>query len=266
MLMSTQLAGTYVSHHCSETKSTDCDKCPSGTYAAEPNKKTECFPCLVCKEDLGMYSVEDCNNTKDTVCDCLEGHHCNKITPEGCRDCQRHKTCPPGEYVKRPGTYRFDILCLLCPNGTYSDTEDSKTCKPWTNCTAHSYLKSNPGTFTSDTQCKLHWAIVLLILLLISFIIWVVWRKKTGMSLLPGFRRRTDPQRCGQELQPINETFSRTETTTCFPTQESGKELLPYVCDYGPSNIYEAGKEASLIAEGGTGVRKSSTVKPLHLS
>ncbi|XP_034769687.1 tumor necrosis factor receptor superfamily member 14-like [Acipenser ruthenus] len=108
--------GTKVKAHCGPNRGSTCEPCDSGTFFSQRNSDTKCQNCSQCLREMGLYTVQDCMSTSDTVCDCLEGYHCLNMTEKGCSRCEKHTACQPGYFIKRPGTYRKDTWCEECPN------------------------------------------------------------------------------------------------------------------------------------------------------
>ncbi|XP_062893063.1 tumor necrosis factor receptor superfamily member 14-like [Mobula hypostoma] len=107
--------GLYVEEHCTEYGGTICHSCNTGTYQDSLNADEDCLRCTICGE--GTYEILACSSTRDTVCDCTEEFYCTNITIDGCRECLKHRRCPPGEQVIRKGNYRRNTECGPCANG-----------------------------------------------------------------------------------------------------------------------------------------------------
>ncbi|XP_060676943.1 tumor necrosis factor receptor superfamily member 14-like isoform X2 [Hemiscyllium ocellatum] len=101
--------GQRVNGHCTLTSGTECHPCADKTYQDSFNGDDDCKACRSCAE--GTFPVIPCTVKHNTVCDCLEGFHCENITVNGCEKCTKHSTCPPGEEVVSKGAYRKDTEC-----------------------------------------------------------------------------------------------------------------------------------------------------------
>ncbi|XP_067881105.1 tumor necrosis factor receptor superfamily member 5-like [Heterodontus francisci] len=115
--------GQYVLEHCTEQTGTECQPCANKTYQDRFNGDENCKTCKHCGE--GTFQIKECMMKYDTVCDCLEGFHCDNITHDGCEQCTKHSTCPPGEVVAIKGAYRRDTVCRPQPNGNNLSEETS---------------------------------------------------------------------------------------------------------------------------------------------
>ncbi|XP_041036083.1 tumor necrosis factor receptor superfamily member 5-like isoform X2 [Carcharodon carcharias] len=108
--------GLRVGEHCTPNSGTQCHPCTNKSYQDSYNGDEKCKTCKLCGE--GMFPIKDCTVTCDTVCDCLEGFHCDNITADGCGQCTEHSTCLPGEEMISKGAYRKDTVCHLLPSGS----------------------------------------------------------------------------------------------------------------------------------------------------
>ncbi|NWX50333.1 TNR26 factor, partial [Steatornis caripensis] len=81
--------GTYVAQHCSASHLRGtCLSCTEGeSYTAHENGLEECLFCRQCKDD--QVTVRPCTRTRDTECQCKQGHFC---PDEGCEMCQTCST------------------------------------------------------------------------------------------------------------------------------------------------------------------------------
>ncbi|XP_040275460.1 tumor necrosis factor receptor superfamily member 14 [Bufo bufo] len=100
---------------------------------------------------LALVAKVNCTITSNTVCKCTTGQFCLK---EDCDLCHDHIRCPPGQYVKKPGTPRMDTVCEKCPPGHYSNESNSAECSPWTKCQESGRILYRKGTSTTDSECK----------------------------------------------------------------------------------------------------------------
>ncbi|XP_067832864.1 tumor necrosis factor receptor superfamily member 14-like isoform X2 [Heptranchias perlo] len=132
--------GQRVEEHCTHNTGTQCYPCANSTYRDNFNGLEQCIACKACGE--GSYDIKACNITRNTICDCLDGFHCDKLISEGCEQCTKHSTCPAGEVMRRKGTYRQDTMCHPSPSGNdLATAKDSKT-------------EPTPGCAPADTECS----------------------------------------------------------------------------------------------------------------
>ncbi|XP_078392070.1 tumor necrosis factor receptor superfamily member 5-like [Cetorhinus maximus] len=108
--------GLRVGEHCTPNSGTQCHPCTNKSYQDSYNGDEKCKTCKLCGE--GMFPLKECTLTGDTVCDCLEGFHCDNITDDGCGQCTKHSTCLPGEAMRSKGAYRKDTVCHPQPSGS----------------------------------------------------------------------------------------------------------------------------------------------------
>ncbi|KAL4604874.1 tumor necrosis factor receptor superfamily member 5-like isoform X2 [Arapaima gigas] len=123
--------GTRVYMHCGENITNGCVPCLRGTFNDKPNGVLRCQKCTTCDEGLGLKMVKECTASSDTVCGVLEGNYCIEPYEGGCRAAEKHTTCKPGQFIKRPGTNSTDAVCENCPEKSYSDGF-STSCTPHT--------------------------------------------------------------------------------------------------------------------------------------
>uniref|UniRef100_A0A452IMR5 TNFR-Cys domain-containing protein n=1 Tax=Gopherus agassizii TaxID=38772 RepID=A0A452IMR5_9SAUR len=112
--------------------STTCMPCVDDTYTEHPNGLTECMRCKVCDAGARLMAKEKCTYTKNTVCGCAPGDFCRHGAGGDCEMCSASTVCLPGSKVKILGTEFNDNVCEVCPDGTFSATNMSHTCQPWT--------------------------------------------------------------------------------------------------------------------------------------
>ncbi|KAL4601515.1 tumor necrosis factor receptor superfamily member 5-like isoform X1 [Arapaima gigas] len=144
--------GTHVYRHCTFDTSTSCVPCTGSTFTDHPNGVTKCTSCTVCDQGLGVKTAKECTASSDTVCGVLEGNYCVDPYERGCRAAEKHTTCKPGQFIKRPGTEYTDTVCESCPDNSYSNGS-STACTPHTDCEAKKLPTVRLGDRTSDTQC-----------------------------------------------------------------------------------------------------------------
>ncbi|XP_053705594.1 tumor necrosis factor receptor superfamily member 14-like isoform X6 [Synchiropus splendidus] len=140
--------GHRVKTHCTEWQSTSCIACDEGTYMDKYNGEKQCFQCLNCAEGTGLREISSCINTRNTVCEPLEGFFCVSGSVDRCVAAQQHSTCAPGRYISTAGTSSTDTVCGDCSEGTFSDGT-FKSCQNHTQCSR----LQQPGTISSDSVC-----------------------------------------------------------------------------------------------------------------
>ncbi|XP_050787692.1 tumor necrosis factor receptor superfamily member 14 isoform X5 [Gopherus flavomarginatus] len=146
-------AGSRVVKHCKPSSSTTCMPCVDDTYTEHPNGLTECMRCKVCDAGARLMAREKCTYTKNTVCGCAPGDFCRHGAGGDCEMCSASTICLPGSKVKILGTEFNDNICEVCPDGTFSATNMSHTCQPWTKCEEEGMTEGKAGTATSDAVC-----------------------------------------------------------------------------------------------------------------
>ncbi|XP_058857854.1 tumor necrosis factor receptor superfamily member 5-like isoform X2 [Acipenser ruthenus] len=143
--------GMRVYRHCTADSSTSCIPCMDSTYTEQPNGLDRCRDCKLCDSELGLTVARYCTVSSDTICTCIDGFHCLDSSSSGCKTCQKHRSCSPGQYIKKKGSSIADTECEDCPDKTYSDGS-LETCAPHTDCQSEGLAK--PGTPASDAECK----------------------------------------------------------------------------------------------------------------
>ncbi|XP_038165020.1 tumor necrosis factor receptor superfamily member 14-like [Cyprinodon tularosa] len=125
--------GRRVETDCTEFIRTSCLPCSAGTYMDEPNGLKKCSPCSTCDSEAGLKVKRECRRAADTVCEPMEGFFCTDLKPGGCGAAQRHRSCKPGQFIRRTGTASTDTDCSDCVAGTFSNGSMS-SCQPHTQC------------------------------------------------------------------------------------------------------------------------------------
>ncbi|XP_073681801.1 tumor necrosis factor receptor superfamily member 1B isoform X2 [Garra rufa] len=147
-------AGTHLAVKCTSNSDTICEPCQDGHYSDKVNHFENCFSCAKCRDVKGLMYGTECSADTKAVCICKPGMFCFKTNfNQGCEECKKYRSCKPGEYVSREGTPTSDFKCKPCPSGTFSSHNNSKLCKPHTQCGSGSVLKL--GDSTTDTQCEM---------------------------------------------------------------------------------------------------------------
>ncbi|XP_012988402.1 tumor necrosis factor receptor superfamily member 18 isoform X4 [Esox lucius] len=139
--------GKFVKNDCTADLETDCRDCPENSFSDSIDRLKECSPCHECQQVF----TSKCNQTANAKCSCHPGFLCSNLD---CTKCEQKK-CSKGEEVKRTGSIEYTYKCVVCPNNTYSDTEEGP-CKPLTRCEASGYVPIFPGNKTHNAQCGLH--------------------------------------------------------------------------------------------------------------
>ncbi|XP_065431257.1 tumor necrosis factor receptor superfamily member 14-like isoform X2 [Chrysemys picta bellii] len=217
--------------------------CVDDTYTEHPNGLTECMRCKVCDAGARLVTKEKCTYTKNTVCGCAPGDFCRHIAGLDCEMCSRSTICPPGYMVEEPGTEFLDNVCEVCPDGTFSATNMSRACQPWTRCEEEGMTEQKAGTATSDAVCVQRGlsttviaVIIVLALSLLSafagtmYFFW--WKKRRKYGLTPS-QETGDESKVQDERTSMQPTENGTDNS---PTQEQtkartvGKERKPLFC------------------------------------
>ncbi|XP_058640242.1 tumor necrosis factor receptor superfamily member 14-like [Onychostoma macrolepis] len=176
--------GNHVHWHCRDDTSTTCVPCPEFTFSDEPNGLMKCFPCTVCHATRGLRVNKACTPSSDSVCGPLERFYCTDKMKGSCISAVQHSECSPGQYIKQAGTGSTDTVCADCTGDTYSNGSFS-SCLPHTKCEDMGLTETNPGTYSSDTECgNPHTAVtiislsVVVILILSVFTVILILKKK----------------------------------------------------------------------------------------
>ncbi|CAM4673392.1 tumor necrosis factor receptor superfamily member 14 isoform X2 [Caretta caretta] len=218
-------AGTRVVKHCRESSSTTCMPCVDDTYTEHPNGLTECMRCKLCDAGARLIIKEKCSYTKNTMCGCDLGYFCRHIAGLDCEMCRPSTMCLPGSMVKEPGTEFRDNVCEVCPDGTFSATNMSRTCQSWTKCEEEGMAELKAGTATSNAVCVQRSLSVTAIALIIALAVlsvfagtaFFLWRRK----------KRETAQETGDELREEvvkNLIWTRKKgSDTNIPVQETTK-------------------------------------------
>ncbi|KAF7645742.1 hypothetical protein LDENG_00199030 [Lucifuga dentata] len=145
--------GSHVRKDCEEFSSTSCQPCAEGTYMDEPNRRRQCFDCVICNEGSGLKKKKPCTTTSNTVCEPLEGFFCTEQRRYGCMAAQQHRRCSPGQYINQTGTAQADTVCISCTGETFSDGTFT-SCRPHTECEYMNLRLKTAGTNSADAECE----------------------------------------------------------------------------------------------------------------
>ncbi|KAM4570968.1 tumor necrosis factor receptor superfamily member 14-like isoform 1-T2 [Fundulus diaphanus] len=146
-------AGSRVKTDCTEFKSTSCQPCTAGTYMDSPNGLKRCNPCSTCDSGAGLKEKQGCTLYTDTVCEPMEGFFCRDPKPGGCGVAQKHRSCEPGQFIRKMGTASTDTDCSDCISGTFSDGT-MVSCQPHTQCEKENLQLIKAGTASADAECE----------------------------------------------------------------------------------------------------------------
>ncbi|XP_072927189.1 uncharacterized protein [Hemitrygon akajei] len=265
--------GLYVEEHCTEYGGTICHSCNTGTYQDSLNADEDCLKCTICGE--GTYEILACSSTRDTVCDCTEGFYCTNITRDGCRECLKHRHCPPGQQVIRRGTYRRNTECGPCANGNCFSEGSSEKGTKLTETRSITANATN-AEYNQTTVITLS-VIVVFLLLLCIFLSWKQILKYFGLTMgcwlkgKPGNIGNPNPilqesvEEQGQHTKNINcATFSMEESTYFITPDSDLKD--DQLCGRGKSTKYLELKldqhEMKLEVHTISAIKSSSSVEP----
>ncbi|KAM9350928.1 tumor necrosis factor receptor superfamily member 5-like isoform 1-T1 [Symphorus nematophorus] len=217
-------AGSRVETDCTEFRPTSCLPCSEGTFMPQPTRIKQCYYCTSCDAGSGLKMKKSCMIKSDTVCEPMEGFHCTLRFPaeEGCRAAQKHRSCPPGQYISQTGTSSRDTECSDCRDGTFSNGTLS-SCQPHTQCESLNLQLIKAGTVSADAECGeqssntgIVISIVLpLLFLLIGAAILLIWknkwfingRKKRVKDSTPQNFKKEDHQSREEDKAPDTEIF-----------------------------------------------------------
>nr|XP_032619665.1 tumor necrosis factor receptor superfamily member 14 isoform X7 [Chelonoidis abingdonii] len=171
----------------------------------------ECCP--MC--GAGSKVVKHCKPSSSTTCmPCVDDTYTEH--PNGLTECMRCKVCDAG-------TEFNDNVCELCPDGTFSATNMSHSCQPWTKCEEEGMIERKAGTATSDAVCVQRGLsdtamtlIIITVVLIVCGALAVVsfwWKKKRKYGVTPA-------QETGDESK---EQIGR----TLIQLTENGTETIP---------------------------------------
>ncbi|XP_040009792.1 tumor necrosis factor receptor superfamily member 14-like [Xiphias gladius] len=169
--------GTVVRRDCTPQSGTRCSPCENGTFMNHPNGLNKCFPCSSCVPAHGLFALQKCAATIDTVCGVLIGYFCKSLANNtGCSMAEIHTHCAPGQRIKEPGTRRTDTVCEDCQPGYFS--QDGVNCTAWTIC-SETQVKVKEGGPSNDVVCgsasrNHHFLSTPLLLFLSVAVVWLV--------------------------------------------------------------------------------------------
>ncbi|AKU37464.1 Tumor necrosis factor receptor superfamily member [Scale drop disease virus] len=155
--------GHHIVTPCTYSNRTDttCKPCANGTYNNFPTLLTKyCLPCTTCN-DRNLQIYKPCNGLHDSICTPLPNHYCIQGTFYDCKIAKPYSLhCKPGFFITSNGTLTKDIMCTLCPDGTWS--AHGVNCTKHTTCKESGLFLVKDGTSYSDNTCgvPLHYIIV----------------------------------------------------------------------------------------------------------
>lgn len=81
-------------------------------------------------------------------------HHRPTKRPRGGLQCISFTTCEPGSIVLsgHSGSSTTNRRCVPCGPAKYQDRANAYTCKPWSRCSAGTFVTADPST-VSDREC-----------------------------------------------------------------------------------------------------------------
>uniref|UniRef100_A0A8C5MJM1 Tumor necrosis factor receptor superfamily member 16 n=1 Tax=Leptobrachium leishanense TaxID=445787 RepID=A0A8C5MJM1_9ANUR len=102
---------------------TKCAPCSEGTFSDTSSATETCQACSTC-EGPSLSMELSCSTTKDTVCQCQDGHFLQNehFSNQSCLPCQ---VCSRGHGVTSPCERTENTRCQPCPTGSYSEEKSS---------------------------------------------------------------------------------------------------------------------------------------------
>ncbi|XP_018545316.1 tumor necrosis factor receptor superfamily member 5 isoform X1 [Lates calcarifer] len=205
-----------------------CQECKENEYQDKYTFESKCQLQPYCDKNSGFEKPVHQSKKERTTCKCENGFHCSSQT---CIICVAHTTCKPGEGVRFEGNHTDDRVCWKCPNGWFSNSENS-TCQKLTEC-ADGYTVKVKGTDTSDTVCEIqlrqHLALIVVCLLIaltitVAFVVYLC--KGDARRKVKGCVEacRADKQELPGEANTLMVTQEETEKELTIPEQPSTQE------------------------------------------
>jgi hypothetical protein len=108
----------------------ECEACPTGTFSTGVNAAA-CVAWTRCASDE---------------------YESKSPTARADRECTPLTICASGYQVAEQATTTSDRQCEVCPDGTYSNEENSASCSSWSTCTSDEYESQSPSA-ASNRQC-----------------------------------------------------------------------------------------------------------------
>ncbi|XP_077979930.1 tumor necrosis factor receptor superfamily member 1B-like [Glandiceps talaboti] len=121
---------------------TYCVRCPDGYYSDSWTNRKSCKRLNLCNrlnEEIRTHS----NGTTNNKCRCKKGYHYTWSK----EICLANPLCPPGQGIERG-------QCILCMEGTYSDTNSTvDRCEEQPNCNFLGLQVMKQGDTSTKTEC-----------------------------------------------------------------------------------------------------------------
>ncbi|XP_051895422.1 tumor necrosis factor receptor superfamily member 25 isoform X2 [Pristis pectinata] len=121
-------AGSYVESSCEKDGDLpQCKTCPSRTYLAFDNYRSECQSCTICDKQL-QTTIHNCTATNNTVCGC-KAHQYRQCHLNGCKffHCLNCSMCSNRKVIK-PCSQQEDAQCGECLPGFYQHGDQCQNC------------------------------------------------------------------------------------------------------------------------------------------
>nr|XP_057916663.1 tumor necrosis factor receptor superfamily member 11A isoform X2 [Doryrhamphus excisus] len=142
--------GFRVFADCNESHQTKCVKCAHGEYQPYWTQETRCLQQRICDAGKGFMSRPE-NLEAEEPCRCFPNFQCHPIN---CEFCERIPTCRPGYGLELdPESTNGRKICVACKKGFFSADNNTKQCKPWTNCKAEGRSETRGGSAQTDAEC-----------------------------------------------------------------------------------------------------------------
>ncbi|CAL8236346.1 unnamed protein product [Boreogadus saida] len=154
---SSEQEGSRVYRDCPlEGRQTRCRPCAENTFHRGLNGHKHCTPCTRCDAERGLRLRKSCTETRDALCEPMDGYFCRDPHEGGCSEAQRHSVrCSAGHRIGQKGTADKDTECLKCIHGTFSNGMLT-SCQPHTKCESLDLDQIQPGTASTDSECGEH--------------------------------------------------------------------------------------------------------------
>ncbi|XP_061814703.2 tumor necrosis factor receptor superfamily member 11A [Nerophis lumbriciformis] len=210
--------GFRVFADCNESHQTKCVKCGYGEYQPFWTQETRCLLQRICDAGKGFMSRPE-NLEAEEPCRCLPNYQCSPIN---CEFCEKIPTCRPGYGLEvEPESLNGLKMCVACKKGFFSADNNTKQCKPWTNCKAEGRSETRAGSAHSDAVCgppvssaAPSWVIVsvLSVITVLCLLILILFCYKDKLKLLS-----VNLRSCVQNLKR-----TRIQQETLAPLYQSG--------------------------------------------
>ncbi|XP_077365567.1 tumor necrosis factor receptor superfamily member 11A isoform X2 [Festucalex cinctus] len=142
--------GLRVFADCTESQQTKCVKCGHGEYQPYWTQETRCLQQRICDAGKGFMSRPE-NLEAEEPCRCLPNFQCSLIN---CEYCEKIPSCRPGYGLEvEPESINGRKICVPCKKGFFSADNNTKRCKPWTNCKAEGRSETRAGSAQADAAC-----------------------------------------------------------------------------------------------------------------